>query len=315
MNRTLVKLCAITLSIVLATTACGGTGTPVRPTATPAPPRAGAAPSLFAADHVIMTGPEGQISTVLTAVKNYPPAGFKEISFVEKGRRDLAQVKPPLGTCGAALGCLAGLANAQMHVYQILDSGQPLTDTIRAAQVISSINGPARGENCVFADPVYRTGMPPNPLDGDPWIAEGSPWIAEGSPFGGTPIIPFASASDAFLGQWALRSGGSPFVNAAGIGLMSTASVRTVAQQGDGIRVGVFDTSPVAQSTNIDWATPPFMLQVDMLPAPQPLDQFAGTLPPRAGIRDHGLFVAGLVHAVAPASEIRLYREIGRAHV
>ncbi len=128
---------------------------------------------------------------------------------------------------------------------------------------------------------------------------------------GGTPLgepgIPNTSAEirtarDAFMKQWAFDQ--------QGINLRSSAtSVGTRA--GGEVYVAVFDASPFQNlrpiGRYIGIAQPsPLRLTtigvpgVDRLPANQPAGQGNG--------RNHGLFVAGLIHAIAPNANIQLIR-------
>lgn len=93
---------------------------------------------------------------------------------------------------------------------------------------------------------------------------------------------------------------------AAGINLRAN-NTRTVTETGAGTRVVLFDTSPFDASGRFTMTaivngteTPLFGLQtVDRLPQ----DSFANSAFP-----DHGPYVAGLVHAVAPGAELELVR-------
>jgi subtilisin family serine protease len=142
-------------------------------------------------------------------------------------------------------------------------------------------------------------------VDGTPWGIGGAPWGIGGAPWGiggagegenGEPI-----ASETFMRQWA-------FKDENGIGLieeLSNTTNRTTTLDGTGIRIGVFDTSPFTSSgtyTMTGWMAPP-ELRV-FASEPEPLH----ILSSGSDVSDHGLFVAGLVHAVAPMSDIHLIR-------
>jgi hypothetical protein len=75
----------------------------------------------------------------------------------------------------------------------------------------------------------------------------------------------------------------------------------------------VFDTSPFIEPgpKSIDWVTPTLELQVvhpGVVVTWPDIKQPTPGVPESPSIDDHGLFVAGLIHAVAPRSEIHLYR-------
>jgi hypothetical protein len=132
----------------------------------------------------------------------------------------------------------------------------------------------------VFADLNFVTGHP--------HIVAGSPHIVAGSGLGFA-----AQAEESFRNQWAFKP-------PPGIGLPTPDQPSgSVSPGGPAVRVGVFDTSPFETEGvwDIPWITPTLSLCVSHLLPPIEI------LTPTA---DHGLFVAGLVHAVAPESEIHL---------
>ncbi|MGD9098976.1 MAG: S8/S53 family peptidase [Anaerolineae bacterium] len=153
----------------------------------------------------------------------------------------------------------------------------------------------------VFADPNYA-------LSGDLWGVGGDPWSIQSN-------LPGTSqqANDLFWEQWAFGD--------QGIRLFSNARAtqRTVAYQGQGTRVAIFDTSPFAGVATgpsvpptkavIDW-----MLRTHLgLFISHPYD--TPVTPPShitQDCSDHGLFIAGLAHAVAPLSEIHLIRVLNQ---
>jgi len=148
----------------------------------------------------------------------------------------------------------------------------------------------------------------------------GSPHSSEGSPYGGAPkLLPVGeeAAVKLFWEQWAFRQ------TSVGPSLKDTLAGATIMHQGEGVVVGVFDTSPFADAKDdwktVKWVNPtmdvePLALRVSYPEVVNPItitpsNTPAGTDPDTLDdVRDHGLFVAGLVHAVAPASELRLIR-------
>lgn len=134
----------------------------------------------------------------------------------------------------------------------------------------------------------------------DPWSITSSPWSITSSPAPGSP-----TTAERFWPQWAFGP--------QGISLFTDQASATcnVDLQGAGIRVGVFDTSPFDGSGNFSvntagWLTPTLTLAVSH-PFPLP------NLSPAAPYGDsHGLFVAGLIHGVAPQSEIHLVRVLNQ---
>ena len=286
-------------------------------TAVPPPGAAGSATDLtgtpaVSPDHVIITGQPGDIPDVLKKVEEFyaaspsQPGMPKKVTFVREEAISLPKANADGLTCAALAPCFT--QGAVSELYQMYGDGpapSPLTIPDHALKITAKIRSVAADmPACVSADPVYPTGVPA----ADPWIAEGSPWIAEGSPAGGVGAAANADAGT-FMRQWA-------FSAAAGIGLTdpnSAARAKGV-NQGQGVRVGVFDTSPaLAAVTTIVWTGPTHMpLHVYTPTIPISLTSFAQSQPvPKLisnGISDHGLFVAGLIHGVVPLSDLYLYK-------
>lgn len=168
-------------------------------------------------------------------------------------------------------------------VIDLYDTGDlSVRDAVEAIQA-------ARGGKAIFADPNYVTGHPHIPV--------GSPHIPVGSGLDGV-----AEAEGEFWEQWA-------FGGQEGIGLTAGGQrSNSLNYTGEGIRVAVFDTSPFPNPRfwEIDWISPKLELCVSHLLGP------AHTTTKTA---DHGLFVAGLVHAVAPHSEIELIQVLNEEAV
>jgi len=188
----------------------------------------------------------------------------------------------------------------------ILEDGQPtfvidhyhFTSTLSVEDAISRIRDLADQQNlAIVPEPNLLTGRPPAPTSGDPWSGEGSPWSGEGSPSG---VEAAGAAHHAFRAQWALG-----ITN--GIGLMDREGNRLIADtMGERVRVGVFDTSPFppAVSSAVFSMTEPLTLALVHPVTGFPVDPDGEA----ADVRNHGLFVAGLVHVVAPKAEIQLIR-------
>jgi len=176
----------------------------------------------------------------------------------------------------------------------------------------------------VYADPNYLTGILGQSQCSNPFTPGGSPFTPGGSSFevagnrftpggsgsGGSPTV--AAAGVDFWGQWAFEQ----------IGVGQPQQQPTQQAAGAVVYVGVFDTSPftltvppaitdangVTHATEVvDWVTPALSLGVSHLAALSPA--LPATDPQKAmDMRDHGLFVSGLIHAVAPQSNITLIR-------
>lgn len=201
-----------------------------------------------------------------------------------------------------------------MRLYHIPD-GRPV------AEVVEAINQAGSGRH-VFADPNLLMGLLHH-------NACGNPNEDGGSPFNGAPkLLPVGEESiKLFWEQWAFQHVG------VGRPLKDALDGTTVMHQGEGVLVGVFDTSPfldpwigvangeaaseIETQEIVKWVTPTMDVErlslkvsypelVNTLTAPDRPDE----IDPNTAddVRDHGLFVAGLVHAVAPASELYLIR-------
>jgi subtilisin family serine protease len=176
---------------------------------------------------------------------------------------------------------------------------------VRLVDMVNAINCLSEAEYgfLVIAEAVYRTGQAP--VEDSPWMGEGSPWMGEGSPDG----EPAPASGEAFLAQWALGTTNGIGVLEHSFYLDRRSPTRTVTQTGSGVRVGVFDTSPFTKEGElyIDRGEPAFTLTVS--------SHLEGPGEEKSGLSNHGLFVAGLVHAVAPESELYLYEVLDNAGV
>ncbi len=188
-------------------------------------------------------------------------------------------------------------------LYRIEGFRPDVERAIRALQ-----DTPAGRDGGITAEPNWLTGHPWEP-EGSPWEPEGSPWEPEGSPWepegsgaprSATRRLEVDAQPEWFSSQWAWEA-----IDLAG-GLKSA--------DGRGVLVGVFDTSPYdfAPGTRNYTRVVPFV----RWPAPMKLSVshpvFAaepGAAPrPLPDVRNHGLFVAGLIHAVAPKAQLYLVR-------
>ena len=191
----------------------------------------------------------------------------------------------------------------RVDLYQFTAATPSLSDTLQqiAAKVEERQSDLEVG---VVAEPNYVMGFQ---ITGDPWAIEGSPWAIEGSPWAieGSSTNASSYSSDYFWEQWALQP-------LPGINLFASDTPpagRSIDSDGDDVQVAVFDTSPFEAEGGYSfdgWGPPeidPLALTVSH-PVALPT-----SLPEQEGnISDHGLFVSGLIYAVAPASDIHLIR-------
>ncbi len=184
--------------------------------------------------------------------------------------------------------------------------GGILPDAARAIRALQRTSAGRAGG--IVAEPNWWTGHPWEP-EGGPWEAKSSPWEAESSPWepeGGGVFRPAKRhpAADAqpewFSAQWAWEA-----IDLSG-GLKSA--------DGRGVLVGIFDTSPYdfAPGTRRYTRTVPFVRWPTPLKLSVSHPAFAarpgGASSPAPDMRSHGLFVAGLIHAVAPQARLHLVR-------
>lgn len=194
-------------------------------------------------------------------------------------------------------------------------------DNLSTSEAIRLING-AGNQRQVYADPNYLTGprddanpISPCAAKEDPFDVDSSPFEVGGSPFevGGSPFEVGGSSGglggqaddDIFWQQWAFQQ----------IGLGADGSGRGKLA-GEGVTVAVFDTSPYSPEqmtvsitdANVDLALtlafPPLSNALEPIERPDA----SGVMTMPVKVADHGLFAAGLVHAVAPQSQIHLIR-------
>lgn len=192
----------------------------------------------------------------------------------------------------------------ETRLYKVNINRDDLT-FVQAVPIITQIvsrSSNGEGKSFVFTDPNYLVG----PQEGgmpcaDPEVTEANPFTVGGSPFtvGGSAGAPSgAEASpEIFWEQWALKE---IDVEKPGEGN---------ALLGTGAVVVVFDTSPFEESTSspvpMDSVTPALNLY---LRYPAMVNSLAPRPAKSQDVRNHGLFAAGLVHAVAPGSKIYLVR-------
>lgn len=167
-------------------------------------------------------------------------------------------------------------ANPVMRLYQVDDG----SDGVELVDVINE-EGNTRG---VYADLNYLISP-----SGDAYGVSGDPWSGWSEPLLATEVN--------ICDQWALgyETGG----------IQLTEDGKCPAIGGQGIMVGVFDTSPFAENSRqvISQAPVAFTLLVEEVATSLRLSPLGVS----DNIIGHGLFVSGLVHVVAPESEIHLY--------
>jgi hypothetical protein len=223
---------------------------------------------------VILLGTSGGIDQVSQAVARVAGGGLEKLSGAGL---EVDYIAPGylLGLYGLPRGdpALAGLVVAAAHQVR----------PTPGLEVYASPNYPL-----LLADDGIPVGSSPWYIGGSPWYIGGSPWYV-----GGSPSVPSATAAPNkahFANQWAF--GAHP-----GIGLTATAPSESQA-----VVAYVLDSSTLPVG-NHGLGGGPGTLQVS---APAVLGNSAPASPGPCTATPHGLFVAGLLHAVAPAATIRL---------
>jgi hypothetical protein len=305
---------------------------PSVPTNTPPPPSAafecselktdavdsgGVATAHYILNQVIVTGPTEAVQAVIEELGG-AEAGFVALqTCVMIDRRAEAEERERWNETSGSRGDAPAILFPSDVAGQLSTSLYAFPTDRSTEETVNQINEIGR-DKLVFADPNYLTG----PLDANPVSpcaiqrpdAVGAPFEVGGSPFevGGSPFEVGGSSSGGlgdeadpadFWPQWAFEQIGLHF-NGSGRGTLS----------GKGITVAIFDTSPYTptmrsasisdQNGSLDLAlafVPPINA---LLPNPAPDANGAPTQP--VDVADHGLFAAGLVHAVAPASDLYL---------
>ncbi len=245
----------------------------------PFPPEA-----FYIQDQLILTGPETLLDDLAQPQRGARLERLERLRFSELGDQVL--------NCPGLPHSAAPGKGLVIDLYRI--TGQ-FPDIARTIERINNLLGGQAGQ--IAKDPNWLTGHPFE-AEGSPFEAEGSPFEAEGSSSG--PLSGLAQA-EFFMKQWAFRNIelGSPQFT------------------GQGVRVGIFDTSPyqgVAPDTatvkSVVLAQTPADLALNVL-HPTPSATLAPASGPAIDVRNHGYYIAGLVHALAPGSDIRLVRVLG----
>lgn len=262
-------------------------------------------------NQVIITGPAGRVEKI-TSQMNLSGAGLTPIQTCTLGHltREEANFKP-WSEHSNSRDAGERVAIPPDLRAELITGLYSLPPESSVEEVVTAINELGR-EEWVFADPNYLTGpleanpVSPCAIEDDPFEVGGSPFEVGGSPFevGGSSTggLPAPADASAFWTQWAFEQIGLG-ADGRGRGRLS----------GEGVTVAVFDTSPfqpgaavgtLPEPINLTLAFPP--LANDLPPAPVPAASGGITNP--VNVADHGLFVAGLVYAVAPRSQIHLVR-------
>ncbi len=243
----------------------------------------------FIKSQIILSGPRDVIASAVSAVNQFADVNLRRIDamqFRNLWRQEWVMHK----------ACAQDLADYAIELYHIAGPQNDVEHAIRQIQIVlESSDLPSD----VFYEPNRITGSPWDP-EPSPWDPEPSPWGADANPlqklFGEPREDQIPALSSDFMPQWAFDS----------IGLTGLEKKPS----GKGVQVAVFDTSP--------FDVPPggvrqFQLNT-MQPTPltltvrRPISHAEMPSTYRGGfdIRNHGLFGAGLIHAIAEGANIQL---------
>lgn len=256
-------------------------------------------PEYFARDQVLVAGPRvTTLSTVTLEVEDTLGITLEEV--LQQG----AEIQDAIDSVAPQMARTNCGNPPLITLYRIIDN-RSVEDRVTVEQVVNAFNisGSTLG---VVSDPNYVIGRAPvdpqnlQRAEGDPDSGEG---YAVSPPAGG-------SGEEEFYNQWAFHSMTTTLTNSVGIELFSSKATSTTippartvpTAMGAGTLVAVFDTSPFdLQDVPLD--------SIDMVTVVN--HQEVVGIP---DTRDHGIFVASLVDAVAPAAEIRLYRVLNESN-
>ena len=233
----------------------------------------------YVQDQVIISGPVDAVATAVQAAEGIiQQAPLRRIAFSELD----ADVRACLNDCADA-----DFAEYVINLYQVSGSETAV------AEAIAAINQAVGRGSSVRAEPNWLSGHPWDPT-GSPWDPTGSPWDPTGSSGTNSQSAP----PELFLKQWAFQQ----------IELTGAEQSGT----GRGVRIGVFDTSPYdARSTAVlDWVVEPSPLALQLANYPTPAEDNA-----QKDLSNHGVFSAGLAHAVAPYADIQVIRVLNDNNV
>ena len=215
----------------------------------------------------------------------------------------ISKSSSPLKPREKSRGIPAGKEVIQLYDVKEGFSVEEVTCRINAIAARDGLN--------VYSDPNYNVTPAGWHGGGSPWTQNGR-WAQQGGGLG-------TADQDSFLNQWAFGE--------RGIALFEAPGKRTVSQEGRGIVIGVFDTSPFATTPvtetrfssliegtlSSQGRSSARLILHDVYPQDVEscpgFDRVTGVIDRETyDLSSHGLFVAGLSHAVAPQSNIYLVR-------
>jgi hypothetical protein len=271
-------------------------------------------PAYFMDRQVIITGPQSDVDAFVRNF-NADNQGIIDLGAGPKRRVHLSYASRLSRT---ALPCFPA---ASVNRATLVSDLYMVNTTLSIPEVIERINTYAGARPCVtptttqpgaagdrqlaaatsymiYADPNYAIGRPPVPTTGDPWSIQDFDAGAS-----------TAAGAGLFYQQWALgpQPQGGISLYASVVTSPTLVLTRTVPETGQGVRVGIFDTSPFSVTMGTT-ATVTFQgLTLDVSHVISPVFPLPAPITPTL-VADHGLFGASLIAAVAPDARITLIR-------
>lgn len=225
----------------------------------------------YVQDQVIVRGPEAAVLNIVERFSDIVnPDPLRTIAF--------------RGLGGELIRCIGrgsgiNFEDFVINLYQLTGPEQDVADAIRA------INNAAGRGGDVQAEPNWLTGHPWEPT-GSPWEPTGSPWEPTGSAANSGKL---ASSND-FETQWAFDK----------INLPTSEEY----QCGEGVTIGVFDTSPFNDRPTALASTVSLNNSYTNLLPPEDKDG--------SDLSSHGFFVSSLARKVAPNAKIEMIRVLNK---
>jgi subtilisin family serine protease len=224
------------------------------------------------------------------------------VALTELDRLDFAELGERMAAC-------ARLPEKLVIVKYRIEGEQ--ADVLDAIELINDVLG--KPSRLLIKEPNWITGQPWE-IEGSPWEIEGSPWEIEGSPdeSGEITFRALDVPPALFMEQWAFRI----------IGLLEARHKN--GYSGTNVAVGIFDSSPYG--LNAPQSNLYFERSANLLAGPSPMKlnlchvaSSGGAVSKcpdgddveslkKSAVRNHGYFVAGLINAIAPESQLHLYR-------
>lgn len=169
-----------------------------------------------------------------------------------------------------------------------------LTGTEKSvAAAIRAINDAVGRGSDVRAEPNWLSGYPWEPT-GSPWEPTGSPWEPTGSANEDEQKAP----SSLFMEQWAFKQ--------------IELDKKVDSSSGRKVRIGILDTSPFEgerlSRMTLDWVAEPTPLTVTL----NNRYRLPEAKKNHVDLSSHGVFAAGLAHAIAPNAEVQMIRVLNK---